>query len=576
MPYPFRYVLLVAVTAVLWAAWGLGSSRAQIVDQASSTRSPGTVTNVFGSLDPDQPLDGLRIRVPGEWAFESVRLLRYGTKRVPVSVRDTDEPGTLLVEGERPLAQPHDLVLRVRLPGTPGTFEWELHTLLRDGEEADTLSAPAFRTVERHVHSVTIEPRSASNPSNRALSLEEAAEPLILRADAVPPLGRTSPFTIEFWFRTDGLDEVILSTWNGREEVAYPAEFIVDEGGRLRYYTGRPGEHQALRTGEPVANGQWHHVAAVHDAPRSRLRLLLDGRAVDSLQRPVLPAVAGSQSLAVGGRLDQGRAPDAAPIRLFTGHLDELRIWGEARSSAAVRRTMSRPLPGPAADEESPRLLRLGFDEDAPDVVQREGTGIRRVPATLSFRSKLRNLRAESEDRTVTLRWTADTSDLDGFAVERSANGQTFEPVAEVSPSAANRTTGSGASAFSYTEDEVPGQVVFYRIRLHGVDGGERTSGTIKIGLGSDEDRPAARLLGNFPNPFSDMTTVAYEVNERSPVTITVFDVQAHEITTLVDGPKRPGYHEVTFEASDLPSGTYFVRLKTPTNEQSDGMVLLK
>jgi hypothetical protein len=65
-------------------------------------------------------------------------------------------------------------------------------------------------------------------------------------------------------------------------------------------------------------------------------------------------------------------------------------------------------------------------------------------------------------------------------------------------------------------------------------------------------------------------------VNEQTPVTITVFNVQGHQIVELADGVKPPGYHEAPFEATDLPSGTYFVRLKTPTDKQSDRMVLLK
>lgn len=575
MAHPFRSVLLVAVTAALWAAWGPVSLHAQIVEEEPPTRSPGTVVNLFETLDPGQPIDGLRVRLPEGWAVASVRLLRYGTKTVPVSVRRTGEPGTHRVEVERPLTEPHDLVLRVRVPDTPGTFEWDVHTLVREAVEEDTVTGPRFRTVERRTRRVTVEAPPEPDRTNQALSLEEASEPLVLRGEALPPLGRAASFTLEFWLRTSGLDEVVLSTWNGQESVAYPAELVVDDGGRLRFYTGRPGEHRALRTDRPVADGRWHHVAAVYDATRSRLRLLMDGQPADSLRGTPLATQTGARPLAVGGRLEN-RSPDAPPARLFSGQLDELRVWGEARSSSMVRRMMNRPLPEAAGEEETPRLLRLGFDEEEPEAVNRGGDGARRVPATLSFRSALRNLRAKSEDRTVTLRWTAEAADLEGFVVERSPDGQTFQQVGELDPVEARRAAGADGPTFSYTEAEVPGQVVFYRIRLQGKDGSARTSGTIKIGLGTDEKKAPVRLLGNFPNPFSEVTTVAYEVNERTPVTITVFNLQGHQIAELADGVKPPGYHEAPFEAADLPSGTYFVRLKTPTDKQSDRMVLLK
>lgn len=580
MAHPFRYVLLVAVTAVLWAALGTATPRAQILEEEPPTRPPGTTVNLFESLDPGQPLDGLRVRLPEEWTFESVRLLRYGTTSVPLSVRPTGEPGTHLIEAGQPLEEPHDLVLRVRLPEPPGRSEWDLHALVRADAKPDTVSGPRFRTVERRTHRVRVEAPREPAQTNQALSLEEASEPLLLRGEALPPLGQTASFSIEFWVRTNGLDEVVLSTWNGRESVAYPAEFVVDDGGRLRFYTGQPGEHQALRTGRPVADGRWHHVAAVYDADRSRLRLLLDGRPADSLLGATVATRAGPRPLAIGGRLEQkreqNRDPDASPARRYSGRLDELRIWGEARSTSMVRRMMNRPLTGSDETTEAPRLLRLGFDEDLPDAVQEGGDGARRVPATLSFQASLRDLHAESEDRTVTLRWTAETADLEGFVVERSPNGKDFQQVAELGPVEAKRSTVSDVPEFSYTEEQVPGQVVFYRIQLRGPDGKERASGTIKIGLGADEERLPVRLLGNFPNPFSEATTVAYEVKERTPVTITVFNLQGHEIVELADGPKNSGYHEVAFEASDLPSGTYFVQLKTPSGEQSDRMVLLQ
>jgi hypothetical protein len=69
---------------------------------------------------------------------------------------------------------------------------------------------------------------------------------------------------------------------------------------------------------------------------------------------------------------------------------------------------------------------------------------------------------------------------------------------------------------------------------------------------------------------------VAYEVREARPVTLTVWDLTGHRITQLADGTKSPGYHEVSFSAADLPSGTYFVRLQTNGRTQSHRMVVLK
>lgn len=574
MAYSARHILATGTVLVLLLVGHPSLLRAQ-GESDGAVRTAGTVANVFDTLDPSRALDGLRLTVPPDWRVEEVRLLRFGTEPLTVRTRQTDAAGTYLVTADRSIRGPHDLLLRVQLPETTGSYRWTLETLVRDANDADSAPQTAFRTVDRRTHALRLEDPPSPGPANRALSLSEADEPLLLRAEDLPALDQSSSFTIEFWMRSSGLDEVILSTWNGRERAAYPAEFVVDRGGRLRFYTGKPGNHQALRTGRPVADGTWHHVAVVNDARRMRLRLLLDGTAVDSLRGRVLPSVADPLPLAVGGRL-QPNGGGEAPGPLFSGLLDELRIWPEARSSRTVRRTKDRPISKPDT-EGGTGLVRLGFDANDPSVAERRPAGARRVPASLSFRSSLRNLRAQTNGRSVILQWAAEPSDVSSFVVERSGDGQTFRSVAELDPPEARRATTSDAPTFAYTDENVAGQVVFYRIRLKQAEGPARTSGTIKIGLGPETEAEApVRLIGNFPNPFDDQTTIAYEVNERRPITITVWNLEGHRIAQLADGTKQTGYHETPFDATNLPSGTYFVELKTPTETLTHRMVVLK
>lgn len=559
--------LIVGSPSLLWAQEELDGA----------VRTVDTVANVFETLDPAQPLDGFRVTVPPNWRVDEVRLLRFGTEPVSVRTRQTDAEGTYLVTADRSIRGPHDVLLRVQLPETRGSYRWTLEALVRDANDADSIPEAAFRTVDRRTHALRLKASPRPDQTNRALSLSEANEPLRLRPEDMPVLGRRASFTIEFWLRTSGLDEVVLSTWNGRESVSYPAEVVVDRGGRLRFYTGRSGNHQALRSGRPVADDKWHHVAAVYDADEMHLRLLLDGTPVDSLQGRVLPPAAGPVSMAVGGRLQEDTTPEESRGSLFSGRIDELRIWPEVRSGRAVRRMKGRPVP-PSGTEEGEGVVQLGFEAEESAVVKRWPEGARRVPATLSFRSSLRNLRAQTNGGSVTLQWTAEPSDVTSFVVERSVDGQTFRNVAEVDPIEARRAIASDAPTFAYTDEDVSGQVVFYRIRLKQSEGPERTSGTIKIGLGPETEHQApVRLIGNFPNPFTRQTTIAYEVNEAQPITITVWDLEGHRIAQLADGTKKKtGYHEMPFDATNLPSGTYFVELKTPAETLTHRMVVLK
>lgn len=558
-------VLSVANVPSLWAQKTSGPD----------VRTAGTTANLFETLDPSRPIDGVSLTVPGAWEIEEVRLLRYGTEPVPTELHRSDADGTYRAAVSQPVRGPHEMIVRVRLPETPGTFDWTYRPYVRKNASSDSVAHRTVREMEGKQGTIDVTSAASPNTANTALSLTEAMTPLLLRAENLPQLGRSSSFTVEFWVQTNGLDEIVLSTWNGEESLSYPAEFTIDRSGRLRFYHGQPGEHHGLRSGKPIADGQWHHVATVYDAADSRLRLLVDGAVTDSMDGHT-PRISGPRPMAVGGRLQWERMSEGELRSLFSGTLDELRIWSEARSVRRLRRMRRRPF---AARAEPPttRVVRLGFDEDEPSSVQQWPEGARRVPATLSFQSSLRNLRARTEGGSVTLQWAAAESNVDAFVVERSTDGRTFSPVADLPPSNAKRGSASSEAEFSYTDEEVPEALVYYRIRLRGQNGTERTSHTIKIGMGAaEEEEKAVQLIGNFPNPFAEKTTVAFEVREARPVTVTVWDLAGHRLAQLVDGTKEPGYHEVSFGATDLPSGTYFVRLETPTETQSHRMVLLK
>ncbi|UCE20265.1 MAG: T9SS type A sorting domain-containing protein [Gemmatimonadota bacterium] len=91
-------------------------------------------------------------------------------------------------------------------------------------------------------------------------------------------------------------------------------------------------------------------------------------------------------------------------------------------------------------------------------------------------------------------------------------------------------------------------------------------------------------LMQNYPNPFNPSTDIRYQIsNIRSSVktTLKVYNILGHEVRTLVDGPKTPGYYTVTWdgrdeEGNEVSSGVYFYRLHTGQFERTKRMVLLK
>ncbi len=84
------------------------------------------------------------------------------------------------------------------------------------------------------------------------------------------------------------------------------------------------------------------------------------------------------------------------------------------------------------------------------------------------------------------------------------------------------------------------------------------------------------KLHNNYPNPFNPVTNIKYSIPEKSLVSIKVFDILGREVATLVNTVKNAGYHEVSFDARNLASGTYIYRITTDKQSVSKKMLLLK
>jgi len=83
-------------------------------------------------------------------------------------------------------------------------------------------------------------------------------------------------------------------------------------------------------------------------------------------------------------------------------------------------------------------------------------------------------------------------------------------------------------------------------------------------------------LEGSYPNPFNPSTTIGFSLPESAQVRLVVYDVLGRQVRVLLDGIREAGTHEVVFDASDLPSGTYLYRLETPQGSFVRTMLLTK
>ncbi|MDP6500626.1 MAG: FlgD immunoglobulin-like domain containing protein [Candidatus Marinimicrobia bacterium] len=91
----------------------------------------------------------------------------------------------------------------------------------------------------------------------------------------------------------------------------------------------------------------------------------------------------------------------------------------------------------------------------------------------------------------------------------------------------------------------------------------------------------AFSLKGNYPNPFNPSTNIAFTLDVRSDVTVTVYSLLGEEVATLHNGIMQPGLQSVKWNGNDshgaqVASGVYIYRVEAQDRALTGKMMLLK
>jgi len=115
----------------------------------------------------------------------------------------------------------------------------------------------------------------------------------------------------------------------------------------------------------------------------------------------------------------------------------------------------------------------------------------------------------------------------------------------------------------------------------HGTPGEDNSLFT---GIKEIDSRPISShdiLLQSYPNPFSSITTLRYEISEQKWVKITIYDLQGNLVSTLFEGEIDPGIKEVIWDGcgpdgSKLISGIYVCLLETRSSTSRHRLVIIR
>lgn len=87
--------------------------------------------------------------------------------------------------------------------------------------------------------------------------------------------------------------------------------------------------------------------------------------------------------------------------------------------------------------------------------------------------------------------------------------------------------------------------------------------------------------LTNYPNPFNPITTISFDLNNETEVSVTVYNMKGQKVKQLVKDQFSAGQHSIEWNSTDsnnksVSSGIYFYKISTSEDEEMKKMLLLK
>ncbi|MDP6586018.1 MAG: T9SS type A sorting domain-containing protein, partial [Anaerolineales bacterium] len=79
-----------------------------------------------------------------------------------------------------------------------------------------------------------------------------------------------------------------------------------------------------------------------------------------------------------------------------------------------------------------------------------------------------------------------------------------------------------------------------------------------------------------YPNPFNPTTTLSFAIPVDNEVTLSIYNLQGREVSTLIDANMDAGYHSIVWDANANASGVYFVKMMAGEYVSTQKLMLIK
>jgi len=184
---------------------------------------------------------------------------------------------------------------------------------------------------------------------------------------------------------------------------------------------------------------------------------------------------------------------------------------------------------------------------------------------------ELTSFKATINQNSVDLMWQTKTEVNNyGFSVERRINECDWNSIGFVE----GNGNSNSPKEYSYSDKDLfaGGSNFQYRLKQVDTDGSFEYSDVVEVEVVPNQ----YELSQNYPNPFNPSTTIRFSLPQASQIKINIYNMIGEQVATIADGMYEAGYHKVTFNASDLPSGAYVYRIESSDFVQVKKMILMK
>lgn len=101
-------------------------------------------------------------------------------------------------------------------------------------------------------------------------------------------------------------------------------------------------------------------------------------------------------------------------------------------------------------------------------------------------------------------------------------------------------------------------------------------SATMSVGKDNSLHPQETLLLPAYPNPFNSATTIRFQISVPGQVDLSLYDLYGRQAIQLFHGQADNGFYNISLEAKDLPTGSYFIRLESSQTAVAQKVLLVR